>query len=119
MNASDLDFDRRHIWHPYTSMSQPLPVYPVTTASGCELQLADGRRLVDGMSSWWAAIHGYNHPHLNQAVTRQLAQMAHVMFGGVTHPSAVALCQKLVGMTPRRWSACFWPTPAPLPSRWH
>ncbi|WP_395755303.1 adenosylmethionine--8-amino-7-oxononanoate transaminase [Edwardsiella ictaluri] len=107
MNASDLDFDRRHIWHPYTSMSQPLPVYPVTTASGCELQLADGRRLVDGMSSWWAAIHGYNHPHLNQAVTRQLAQMAHVMFGGVTHPSAVALCQKLVGMTPQALECVF------------
>ncbi|WP_392398168.1 adenosylmethionine--8-amino-7-oxononanoate transaminase [Edwardsiella piscicida] len=107
MNASDLDFDRRHIWHPYTSISQPLPVYPVTAASGCELQLADGRRLVDGMSSWWAAIHGYNHPHLNQAIARQMAQMAHVMFGGVTHPTAVALCRKLVEMTPQALECVF------------
>ncbi|WP_438335593.1 adenosylmethionine--8-amino-7-oxononanoate transaminase [Edwardsiella tarda] len=107
MDLSALDFDRRHIWHPYTSMSQPLPVYPVVAASGCELQLADGRRLVDGMSSWWAAIHGYNHPHLNQALTQQLTQMAHVMFGGITHPAAVALCQKLVALTPAALECVF------------
>lgn len=100
MHPDDLTFDQRHIWHPYTSMTEPLPVYPVVAAAGCELELADGRRLVDGMSSWWAAIHGYNHPSINQAVGAQLGRMSHVMFGGVTHPQAVALCRRLVAMTP-------------------
>ncbi|MEM7931946.1 adenosylmethionine--8-amino-7-oxononanoate transaminase [Morganella morganii subsp. sibonii] len=99
-SADDADFDRRHIWHPYTSMTQPLPVYPVVSVQGAVLTLADGRELVDGMSSWWAAIHGYNHPVLNAAVTKQLSQMSHVMFGGITHPSAVALCRRLVTITP-------------------
>ena len=100
MTPADLAFDQHHIWHPYTSMSQPLPVYPVVAAAGCELQLADGRRLVDGMSSWWATIHGYNHPRLNQAMKQQIDSMSHVMFGGITHPPAVELCRKLVAMTP-------------------
>ncbi|AJI94624.1 adenosylmethionine-8-amino-7-oxononanoate transaminase [Yersinia ruckeri] len=100
MTPSDLAFDQRHIWHPYTSMTQPLPCYPVASASGVKLQLADGRQLIDGMSSWWAAIHGYNHPVLNQALTQQLGKMSHVMFGGITHPPAVALCRQLVDMTP-------------------
>ncbi|WP_312744737.1 adenosylmethionine--8-amino-7-oxononanoate transaminase [Cedecea neteri] len=100
MTPDDLAFDQRHIWHPYTSMSQPLPVYPVVAAAGCELQLADGRMLVDGMSSWWAAIHGYNHPRLNQAMKRQIDSMSHVMFGGITHPPAIELCRKLVAITP-------------------
>ncbi|MEY0244274.1 adenosylmethionine--8-amino-7-oxononanoate transaminase [Morganella morganii] len=99
-SADDADFDRHHIWHPYTSMTQPLPVYPVVSVQGAVLTLADGRELVDGMSSWWAAIHGYNHPVLNAAVTKQLSQMSHVMFGGITHPSAVALCRRLVTITP-------------------
>ncbi|PIJ48727.1 adenosylmethionine--8-amino-7-oxononanoate transaminase [Erwinia sp. OLTSP20] len=100
MTPDDLQFDRQHIWHPYTSMSKPLPCYPVVSARGVQLQLADGRQLVDGMSSWWAAIHGYNHPRLNQAMTQQIASMSHVMFGGITHPAAVALCRQLVAMTP-------------------
>lgn len=100
MTSDDLAFDRDHIWHPYTSMSEPLPCYPVVAAHGVHLQLADGRQLVDGMSSWWAAIHGYNHPRLNQALQQQMAQMSHVMFGGITHPAAVALCRRLVAMTP-------------------
>lgn len=107
LSPADLDFDQRHIWHPYTSMSRPLPCYPVEAASGVELQLADGRKLVDGMSSWWAAIHGYNHPQLNQAATRQLEKMSHVMFGGITHPAAVALCRKLVEMTPSALECVF------------
>ena len=99
-SQQDLDFDRQHIWHPYTSMVDPLPCYPVVAAQGTQLTLADGRQLVDGMSSWWAAIHGYNHPALNHALQQQLAQMSHVMFGGITHPAAVALCRRLVAMTP-------------------
>lgn len=100
ISADDLTFDRQHIWHPYTSMTNPLPCYPVVSARQVMLQLADGRQLVDGMSSWWAAIHGYNHPRLNQAMSAQINQMSHVMFGGITHPSAIALCRQLVAMTP-------------------
>ena len=100
MTPDDLAFDRQHIWHPYTSMSAPLPCYPIVAAQGVQLQLASGQQLIDGMSSWWAAIHGYNHPRLNQALQNQMAQMSHVMFGGITHPAAVALCRRLVMMTP-------------------
>lgn len=104
---SDLLFDQQHIWHPYTSMRHPLPCYPVEIASGVELHLADGRRLIDGMSSWWAAIHGYNHPHLNSAATQQLEKMSHVMFGGITHPAAIALCRRLVEITPQTLQCVF------------
>ncbi|NHB86375.1 MULTISPECIES: adenosylmethionine--8-amino-7-oxononanoate transaminase [Photorhabdus] len=100
MTSSDIEFDLRHIWHPYTSMTKPLPVYPVISASGVELELSDGRKLIDGMSSWWSAIHGYNHPVLNQAAKIQIDKMSHVMFGGITHPSAIALCRQLVDITP-------------------
>ncbi|PHM48141.1 adenosylmethionine--8-amino-7-oxononanoate transaminase [Xenorhabdus miraniensis] len=100
MNPSDIEFDLRHIWHPYTSMTHPLPAYPVVSATGVELVLSDGRKLIDGMSSWWAAIHGYNHPALNEAAKSQIDKMSHVMFGGITHPPAVELCKQLVAMTP-------------------
>ncbi|WP_437890198.1 adenosylmethionine--8-amino-7-oxononanoate transaminase [Phytobacter sp. V91] len=107
MTMDDLSFDQRHIWHPYTSMTSPLPVYPVHSAEGCELILSGGERLIDGMSSWWAAIHGYNHPALNAAMKAQIDSMSHVMFGGITHPPAVALCRKLVAMTPEDLECVF------------
>ncbi|MBA3744375.1 adenosylmethionine--8-amino-7-oxononanoate transaminase [Sporichthya sp.] len=91
--------DRAHLWHPYASMTDPGPVYPVVAAQGVRLQFADGREVIDGMSSWWAAIHGYRHPVLDAAVRDQLDRMAHVMFGGLTHPGAVGLAQRLVAMT--------------------
>jgi len=99
-NENLLDMDRRHVWHPYAAMVDPPPVLPVAAASGVRLRLEDGRELIDGMSSWWAAIHGYNHPVLNAAITEQTATMAHVMFGGLTHRPAVALAEQLVRIAP-------------------
>ncbi len=102
-----LDFDRKYIWHPYTSITRPLPVYPVESASGCRIRLADGRELIDGMASWWAVIHGYNHPVLTQALQDQAATLSHVMFGGLTHKPAVELAQLLVVLTPKDLNRVF------------
>lgn len=95
-----LEFDKNHVWHPYTSMSAPLPSYLVESASGVYIKLATGESLVDGMSSWWSVLHGYNHPKLNAALIEQSTKMSHVMFGGLTHTSAITLCEKLVRLTP-------------------
>lgn len=97
----DLQFDSQHLWHPYTSMTNPLPCYGVTSANQCLLQLEDGQQLIDGMSSWWACLFGYNVPELNTAAKQQLDKMSHVMFGGLTHQPAVDLAKKLVEITPQ------------------
>ena len=101
MNLDQLiALDRQHVWHPYAAMPNPLPVFPVRSAKGVRLELEDGRSLIDGISSWWTCIHGYNHPRLNQAATGQMKRMAHVMFGGLTHQPAVSLAKKLIDITP-------------------
>ncbi|WP_297483227.1 adenosylmethionine--8-amino-7-oxononanoate transaminase [uncultured Photobacterium sp.] len=105
--AIDIKFDQRHIWHPYTSTINPLPCYPVTNANGVYITLENGTQLIDGMASWWSAIHGYSHPHLTAAAKNQLDKMSHVMFGGITHQPAVDLCKKLVSMTPQGLDTVF------------
>ena len=99
--------DQQHTWHPYSSMNSDIPVYPVESATGVRLTLMDGRELIDGMSSWWCVIHGYNHPVINKALEQQIHKMSHVMFGGLTHEPAVELTKQLVDITPEPLQTVF------------
>ena len=99
--AQLIALDQQHVWHPYASMDSPPPAYPVVSAHGVRLTLADGQELIDGMASWWRAVHGYNHPYLNAAMHQQISDMSHVMFGGITHAPAVTLAKRLVDLTPK------------------
>lgn len=99
-SSEQLAFDSQHIWHPYSSMISPPAMFPVESAAGVRLRLSDGRELIDGMASWWSAVHGYNHPRLNAAAKAQIDDVSHVMFGGLTHTPAIELARMLVDMTP-------------------
>ncbi|WP_422667213.1 adenosylmethionine--8-amino-7-oxononanoate transaminase [Buchnera aphidicola] len=107
MSLSNILFDYKHIWHPYSSMTKPLPCYSIISAKGVYLTLENGKKLIDGMSSWWSAIHGYNHPLLNRALKKQIKNMSHIMFGGITHSPAISLCQKLIKLTPSKLDCIF------------
>jgi len=102
-----LEQDKQHVWHPYSITQSDTSIYPVKSAQGVTITLMDGTTLIDGMSSWWSAVHGYNHPILNQAIEQQLHKMAHIMFGGLTHQPAIELAQKLVDITPEPLQTVF------------
>jgi adenosylmethionine-8-amino-7-oxononanoate aminotransferase len=104
---NNIDYDKAHIWHPYTSATEPLPCYEVSKTDGVYITLASGEVLIDGMSSWWAAIHGYNHPHINAAVKRQVDEFSHIMFGGLTHEPAIKLAKQLLAMVPEGLNRVF------------
>ncbi|MDN5666488.1 MAG: adenosylmethionine--8-amino-7-oxononanoate transaminase [Psychrobacter sp.] len=108
MSMPTSDFDHQHLWHPYASLPPTYPNIVIDHAEGIYIVTQDGTRLIDGMSSWWASVHGYNHPVLNAAMTHQLGKMAHVMFGGLTHQPAIDLGEKLLSIVPAGLDAVFY-----------
>lgn len=107
MQTNDLIFDRRHIWHPYTSMIKPLPTFFVTYTEGYYIYLNNKIKLIDGMSSWWSVIHGYNHPLIKKNIKKQINNISHIMFGGITHKTALELCKRLFFLTPKIFECIF------------
>ncbi|MEC5209923.1 adenosylmethionine-8-amino-7-oxononanoate aminotransferase [Psychrobacter sp. PL15] len=107
-DSSTSDFDHQHLWHPYASLPPTYPNIVIDHADGIYIVTQDGTRLIDGMSSWWASVHGYNHPKLNAAIIEQLGKMAHVMFGGLTHQPAIDLGKKLLSIVPAGLDAIFY-----------
>ena len=107
-DPSTNDFDQQHLWHPYASLPPSYPNIVIDHADGIYIVTEDGTRLIDGMSSWWASVHGYNHPKLNAAMIEQLGKMAHVMFGGLTHQPAINLGKKLLSIVPAGLDAIFY-----------
>ena len=107
-NQITSDFDQQHLWHPYASLPPLYPNIVIDRAEGIYILTEDGTRLIDGMSSWWASVHGYNHPKLNEALTNQLGKMAHVMFGGLTHQPAIDLGKRLLDIVPAGLDAIFY-----------
>ena len=103
-----VDRDHAHVWHPYTQMRTAPPPLPIVSGNGVYLYTEDGRRILDGISSWWVNIHGHSHPALNEAIARQARQLEHVMFAGCTHPAAVDLAERLVAVLPRGLSRVFY-----------
>lgn len=108
VNTATSDFDQQHLWHPYASLPPTYPNIIIDRAEGIYIITEDGTRFIDGMSSWWASVHGYNHPKLNEALTKQLGKMAHVMFGGLTHQPAIDLGKKLLSIVPAGLDAIFY-----------
>ena len=105
--ADLLGFDRRHLWHPYAAATSPPPARLVQSAQGVRLRIAGVGEVIDGMSSWWAAVHGYRHPALDAALSAQAERVSHVMFGGLTHEPAVGLARRLLGLVPAGLSRVF------------
>ena len=96
-----MNIEENHIWHPYANIPNKVPTYHVESAEGVYLNFKNGARIIDGMSSWWCMIHGYNHVYINDAIKSQIDKVSHLMFGGLTHQPAIDLCEKLINLTPK------------------